>query len=111
MSTLTEDRRRAIDQSGWGEAFHLVQPHNLAFWVYCLLVTAGVVVISGQVSIVAAAYSGALTSAIIAFGLLAVRMCGSSVPRIATRPFRASSRPPASSEAASARSRPRPARQ
>ena len=72
MSTLAEDRRRAIDQSGWGEKFHLLQPHNLAFWVYCLLVAAGVVVISGQVSIAAAAYSGALTSGIIAFGLLAV---------------------------------------
>ena len=71
MSTLTEDRRRAIDQSGWGEAFHLVQPRNLAFWVYCLLVAAGVFVISGQISIAAAAYSGALTIGIIAFGLLA----------------------------------------
>jgi protease PrsW len=72
MSTLSEDRLRAIDQSGWGEEFHLVQPHNLAFWVYCLLVAAGMFVISGQVSIAAAAYSGALTSGIIAFGLLAV---------------------------------------
>ncbi len=49
-----------------------MQPHNLAFWVYCLLVAAGAVVISGQVSIAAAAYSGALTSGIIAFGLLAI---------------------------------------
>jgi len=72
MSTLTDDRRRAIEHSGWGEKFHLVQPHNLAFWVYCLLVAAGAIVISGQVSIAAAAYSGALTSGIIAFGLLAI---------------------------------------
>ena len=72
MTALADDRRRAIDQSGWGEKFNLVQPHNLAFWVYCLLVVAGSVVISGQVSIAAAAYSGALTSGIIAFGLLAV---------------------------------------
>jgi RsiW-degrading membrane proteinase PrsW (M82 family) len=72
MSALTEDRRRAIEQSGWGERFRLVQPHNLAFWVYCLLVVCGAVVISGQVSIAIAAYSGALTSGIIAFGLLAV---------------------------------------
>jgi protease PrsW len=72
VSTLAEDRRRAIEQSGWGEEFHLVQPHNLAFWVYCLLVIAGAVVISGQLSIAAAAYSGALTSGIIAFGLVAV---------------------------------------
>jgi RsiW-degrading membrane proteinase PrsW (M82 family) len=72
MNTLTEDRRRAIEQSGWGEGFRLVQPHNLAFWVYCLLVVFGAVVLSGQVSVAAAAYSGALTSGIIAFGLLAV---------------------------------------
>jgi protease PrsW len=72
MSTLTEDRRRAIAQSGWGKEFHLAQPRNLAFWVYCLLVAAGVFVISGQLSIAAAAYSGALTSGIIAFGLLAI---------------------------------------
>ena len=72
MSTLGDDRRRAIEQSGWGERFRLVQPHNLAFWVYCLLVVVGAVVVSGQISIAAAAYSGALISGIITFGLLAV---------------------------------------
>jgi RsiW-degrading membrane proteinase PrsW (M82 family) len=72
MSTLTEDRRRAIEQSGFGEEFELVQPRNLAFWVYCVLVVAGAVVLSGQISIAAAAYSGALISGVIAFGLLAV---------------------------------------
>jgi protease PrsW len=72
MSALSEDRRRAIEQSGWGEQFRLLQPHNLAFWVYCLLVAVGAVVLSGQISIAAAAYSGALISGIIAFGLVAV---------------------------------------
>ena len=72
MTSLTENRRRAIERSGWGEDFRLVQPHNLAFWVYCLLVAAGAVVLSGQISIAAAAYSGALISGLIAFGLLAV---------------------------------------
>jgi protease PrsW len=72
VSTPTENRRRAIEQSGFGEEFHLVQPQNLAFWVYCLLVIAGAVVLSGQISIAAAAYSGALISGTIAFGLLAV---------------------------------------
>jgi RsiW-degrading membrane proteinase PrsW (M82 family) len=72
VSRLTEDRRRAIEQSGFGEEFHLVQPQNLAFWVYCLLVLAGAIVLSGQISIAAAAYSGALISGVIAFGLLAV---------------------------------------
>jgi RsiW-degrading membrane proteinase PrsW (M82 family) len=71
VSTLTENRRRAIEQSGWGEDFRLLQPHNLAFWVYCLLVVVGAVVLSGQISIAAAAYSGALISGVIAFGLLA----------------------------------------
>ena len=72
MSTPIENRRRAIEQSGFGEEFQLVQPQNLAFWVYCLLVVAGAVVLSGQISIAAAAYSGALISGAIAFGLLAV---------------------------------------
>jgi RsiW-degrading membrane proteinase PrsW (M82 family) len=72
MSVLAVERGRAIDQSGWGEDFRLVQPRNLAFWVYCALVIAGAYVLSGQVSIAAAAYSGALTSGVIAFGLVAV---------------------------------------
>jgi RsiW-degrading membrane proteinase PrsW (M82 family) len=72
VSTLAAERRRAIEESGWGEEFRFVQPHNLAFWVYCVLVVAGAYVLSGQVSIAAAAYSGALISGFVAFGLLAV---------------------------------------
>ena len=71
MSTLAVDRRRAIAQSV-GRGLPPVRPHNLAFWVYCVLVVAGAFVLSGQISIAAAAYSGALTSGIVAFGLLAV---------------------------------------
>jgi protease PrsW len=72
VSTLTVERDRAIEQSGWGERFRLVQPSNLAFWVYVALVIAGAYVLWGQVSIAAAAYSGALTAGVIAFGLLAI---------------------------------------
>jgi RsiW-degrading membrane proteinase PrsW (M82 family) len=72
VSTLTEERRQAIEQSGWGEDFRFVQPHNLAFWVYCLLIVAGAYVLSGQVSIAAAAYSSALISGIVAFGIVAL---------------------------------------
>jgi protease PrsW len=72
VSSLAEDGRSAIEQSGWGEDFRLFQPHNLALWVYCLLVAVGALVLSGQISIAAAAYSGALVSGIIVFGLLAV---------------------------------------
>ena len=67
---LAEGRRRAIEQSGWGEEFRLVQPHNLAFWVYCLLVVAGGYVLAGQISIALAAYSGALIQGVISFALL-----------------------------------------
>jgi RsiW-degrading membrane proteinase PrsW (M82 family) len=72
MSALAAERSRAIDQSGWGEDFRFVQPHNLAFWVYCALVIAGAYVLSGQVSSAAAAYSLALVSGIVAFALLAI---------------------------------------
>jgi protease PrsW len=72
MSELTQERQRAIEQSGWGERFQFVQPRNLAFWVYCVLVIAGAYVLWGQVSIAAAAYSEALFSGVIAFGLLAI---------------------------------------
>ncbi len=33
---------RALEVSGWGERFVFVQPHNLSFWVYVLLVGFGV---------------------------------------------------------------------
>jgi RsiW-degrading membrane proteinase PrsW (M82 family) len=70
VSSLAEDRRGAVEQSG--RDFRLVQPHNLAFWVYCALVAAGAYVLSGQVSIALAAYSGALFDGIVSFALLAV---------------------------------------
>jgi RsiW-degrading membrane proteinase PrsW (M82 family) len=37
-------REEAIEASGWGRSFTLVQPRNLAFWVYLVLVAAGVLV-------------------------------------------------------------------
>jgi RsiW-degrading membrane proteinase PrsW (M82 family) len=72
VSTLASDRRRAIEQSGWGENFRLIQPHNLAFWVYGLLIVVGAYVSSSQISIAVAAFSGAFISGIIAFGLLGI---------------------------------------
>jgi protease PrsW len=72
MSALAVERSRAIEESGWGEDFRLVQPHNLAFWAYCALVVAGAYVLAGQVSIAAAAYSGALASGVVAFALVAI---------------------------------------
>jgi RsiW-degrading membrane proteinase PrsW (M82 family) len=39
----TADQRRiaAIDESGWGDAFHLRQMHNAAFWLYAVTVVIG----------------------------------------------------------------------
>lgn len=34
-------RAAAIDESGWGARFHLLQPRNLCFWVYVLLLVLG----------------------------------------------------------------------
>jgi protease PrsW len=68
----TDARSRAIEQSGWGEDFRLVQPHNLAFWVFCTLVAFGAYELSGQISIAVWAFSGAFVSGIVAFALLAL---------------------------------------
>jgi RsiW-degrading membrane proteinase PrsW (M82 family) len=42
-SELSDEQRRdaAIATSGWGQPFHLVQPRNLAFWVWTLGVIYG----------------------------------------------------------------------
>lgn len=37
-----ERRQAAITASGWGQPFKLLQPHNLAFWVWVVGVTYGV---------------------------------------------------------------------
>ncbi|MEE6166452.1 MULTISPECIES: PrsW family intramembrane metalloprotease [unclassified Mycolicibacterium] len=41
MDTLVAARISAIDASGWGRRFVFIQPRNLAFWVYLLLVLIG----------------------------------------------------------------------
>lgn len=42
-TALYSARAEAIEVSGWGRPFKLVQPHNAAFWVYAALVLFGVV--------------------------------------------------------------------
>jgi RsiW-degrading membrane proteinase PrsW (M82 family) len=41
MDSLVAARISAIDASGWGRRFVFIQPRNLAFWVYVLLVLIG----------------------------------------------------------------------
>lgn len=38
VDTTLDTRAIALQRSGWGTRFHLVQPRNLAFWVYVALV-------------------------------------------------------------------------
>jgi protease PrsW len=70
--SLAADRARAIEESGWGEDFHFVQPRNLAFWVYCLLVIAGANVLRGEIDWALTGYGDALLSGIVIFGLLTI---------------------------------------
>jgi protease PrsW len=72
VSAGVGSRVRVSRRSARIEDFRLVQPHNLAFWVYCVLVVAGASVLQGQISIALAAYSGALVEGLISFGLLAL---------------------------------------
>lgn len=62
-------RDAAIKTSGWGQPFKLVQPHNLAFWVWAIGVAYGVWATFQQFSPVVSIGSEALTAgALIAVG-------------------------------------------
>ena len=37
LAALGAERDQALARSGWGQRFHLLQPRNLAFWVFGLL--------------------------------------------------------------------------
>jgi protease PrsW len=63
------ERDAALRESGWGTDFRLVQPRNLAFWVYVLLVGAGAVIWIRYASSQAAAYAEVLIVATVLFGL------------------------------------------
>jgi protease PrsW len=72
-TTAQAARLAAIERSGWGERFRLVQPHNLAFWVYALLVgVGGFVVISNYIVNSFDAYGQAITAGLLVFALYTV---------------------------------------
>jgi protease PrsW len=68
-SDLRALRLGAIEASGWGARFRLLQPRNLAFWVYLLLVGLGVLVYGLFVTAEVAVYAPALTVALLLFTL------------------------------------------
>lgn len=72
-TTAQAARLEAIEQSGWAERFRLLQPHNLAFWVYALLVgVGGFVVISNYIVGSFGAYGQAIVLGLIVFTLYAL---------------------------------------
>lgn len=70
---LLAAREHAIEESGWGLDFKLVQPHNLAFWVYSILVVAGVLLtVKFYVTPGVRAYDRSFGFGVIAFALYTV---------------------------------------
>lgn len=62
----------AIEQSGWGQPFQLVQPRNLAFWVYLLGVGGGALAMLRYFGPGAHFYGPALTGGVLLFALYLV---------------------------------------
>lgn len=73
LDDLEARRREAIDISGWGARFHFVQPRNACFWVYLLLVGAGihtlVPLVAPNADLFADAYAASIVTAAV-FGLV-----------------------------------------
>jgi RsiW-degrading membrane proteinase PrsW (M82 family) len=59
----------AIERSGWGQPFKLIQPHNPAFWVYAFAVGAGAVSIFKVFAPAFGPYRLAVTSGIVFFAI------------------------------------------
>ncbi|MGW6932720.1 PrsW family intramembrane metalloprotease [Lentzea sp. NPDC054927] len=72
MTTAKTAQLSAIEQSGWGQPFRLVQPRNLAFWVYALGVGGGALAMWRYFGPGADFYRPALTGGVLLFGLYLV---------------------------------------
>jgi RsiW-degrading membrane proteinase PrsW (M82 family) len=74
MSETTVDDGRAeqlaaIEESGWGQPFRFLQPHNLAFWVYLLGIGGGALTMVHYFGAGGTFYSRALAGGVLLFGL------------------------------------------
>jgi RsiW-degrading membrane proteinase PrsW (M82 family) len=59
----------AIEQSGWGQPYRFLQPHNVAFWVYVLGVGGGALTMLRYFGPGAQFYTPALAGGVVLFGL------------------------------------------
>ncbi|GAB3825859.1 PrsW family intramembrane metalloprotease [Kribbella italica] len=69
VSDARTEQLAAIEESGWGQPFRFVQPHNLAFWVYLLGVGGGALAMIRYFGAGGTFYSRALAGGVILFGL------------------------------------------
>lgn len=68
----TADRHAAIEASGFGRKFTLVQTHNMAFWVYLLLIVVGLFAMFQQLQGPVAAFQGSLVLSAVLFAAYTV---------------------------------------
>jgi RsiW-degrading membrane proteinase PrsW (M82 family) len=65
-------RTAALQASGWGEPFRLLQPRNLCFWVYALGVTAGIWKMVQYYGAGVGAYGVGLGTGVLAFAIYTI---------------------------------------
>ncbi|HMR96691.1 MAG TPA: PrsW family intramembrane metalloprotease [Microthrixaceae bacterium] len=68
----TSDRSAALEESGFGRKFRLVQTHNMAFWVYVLLVVIGLLAMFQQLQSSLVAFEGSLAFSVVLFAAYTV---------------------------------------
>ncbi len=68
----TTTRSAALEASGFGQRFRLVQTHNMAFWVYALLVVVGLMAMFQQLQSSFVAFQGSLVFSVLLFAAYTV---------------------------------------
>jgi RsiW-degrading membrane proteinase PrsW (M82 family) len=68
----TSDRTAALEASGFGQKFRLVQTHNMAFWVYALLIVVGLLAMFQQLQSSLVAFQGSLVFSVVVFAAYTV---------------------------------------
>lgn len=69
MTDIVAERSRVIRESGWGARFRFVQPRNLAFWVYLVVVGYGVLIMSRYITAGTNRYGSVISASVILFAL------------------------------------------
>jgi protease PrsW len=74
MSTSDEKSAQltAIEESGWGQPYVFLQPHNIAFWVYLLGIGGGALTMLRYFGASGTFYTPALAGGVLLFGLYLV---------------------------------------